>query len=107
DQGAADMVLKDMTLSRLSDRRRLLAAVDRYRNLVDRSDMIQGADAAAQQAFNILTSRKFVEALDVSREDPKVREKYGHGQDSVVGDAVPCKNEQFLAARRLVEAGAR
>jgi hypothetical protein len=107
EQGMSDMVLNGISLSRLNDRRRMLSAVDGFRRMVDRSDMIQGTDAITQQAFDILTSRKFVEALDVSREDPKVREKYGKGQDAVVGDAAPCKNEQFLAARRLVEAGAR
>ena len=106
-QGMADMVLKGVSPTRLSDRRRLLAKVDRFRHLVDRSETIQGADAMSQQAFDILTSRKFVEALDVQREDPKVREKYGVGQDGVVGDAAPCKHDQFLAARRLVEAGVR
>src|SRR5436309_1035555 len=107
EQGAADMVLSGITLDRLADRRRLLASVDHFRRMAERSEMVQATDAISQQAFDILTSRKFVEALDVSREDPKVREKYGHGQDGVVGDAAPCKNEQFLAARRLVEAGAR
>jgi uncharacterized protein (DUF1501 family) len=105
--GAADMTLKGITLDRLRDRQRLLAAVDGWRRKVDGSDALQAADIATQQAFNILTSRKFVEALDVSREDPKVLAKYGKGQDGIVGDACPCKNEQFLAARRLVEAGVR
>ncbi len=105
--GAEDMTLKGITLQRLQDRKRLLASVDRFRKAVDDSDMVQAQDIATQQAFNILTSAKFVEALDVSREDPKVLEKYGKGYDKVVGDACPCKNEQFLAARRLVEAGVR
>jgi uncharacterized protein DUF1501 len=107
EQGMSDMVLSGISLQRLNDRRRLLASVDRFRQMVDRSEAVQASDAITQQAFDILTSRKFVEALDVSREDPKVREKYGKGQDAVVGDAAPCKNEQFLAARRLVEAGVR
>lgn len=107
EQGLADMVLGGVSPSRLGDRRRLLDSVDRYRHLVDRSETIQASDAMTHQAFDLLTSPRFVEALDVSREDPKVREKYGKGQDGVVGDAAPCKNEQFLAARRLVEAGVR
>jgi len=105
--GAADMHLKGITLDRLRDRQRLLASVDRWRRQVEGSDAIQAADTATQQAFSILTSRRFVEALDVSREDPKVLAKYGKGQDGIVGDACPCKNEQFLAARRLIEAGVR
>ena len=38
-----------------------------------------------RQAFNILTSSKFVDALDVTKEDPKVRERYGKGQDNPAG----------------------
>lgn len=106
-EGAADMTLNGITLNRLQDRKRLLESVDRFRRAVDESDMVQAQDVSVKQAFNILTSRKFVEALDVSREDPKVLAKYGQGQDGIVGDAAPCKNEQFLAARRLVEAGVR
>lgn len=105
--GASDMTLQGITLERLQDRKRLLASVDRYRRAVDECEMVQAQDIATQQAFNILTSRKFVEALDVSREDPKVVEKYGKGQDAVAGDGCPLKNYQFLAARRLVEAGVR
>ena len=107
EEGMADMLLKDISLSRLRDRRRLLASLDRMRKAVDQSDMVQAADVATQQAFDVLTSGRLVEALDVSKEDPKTLALYGKGQDAVVGDAAPCKNEQFLAARRLVEAGVR
>ncbi len=102
-----DMVLKDLTLDRLTDRKRLLSSLDNFRRRVEDLDSAQGIAAAQQQAFNILTSRKFVEALDVSREDPKTRELYGNGRDGIVGDAAPMKHAHFLAARRLVEAGAR
>jgi hypothetical protein len=107
DQGMSDMVLNGVTLSRLSDRQKLLQSVDRFRRRVDDSEMASSLDAINRQAFDILTSRKFVEALDVSREDPKVLARYGKGQDGIVGDACPCKHEQFVAARRLVEAGVR
>lgn len=106
-EGMADMRLEGITLERLDDRRRLLSSVDRFRRSVDDGELALAQDVATRQAFNVLTSRRFVEALDVSREGAKTRELYGKGQDSVVGDACPCKNEQFLAARRLVEAGVR
>src|SRR6185369_2648320 len=48
-----------------------------------------------------------LQALDVSKEDPRLRERYGKGDAKVHGDAAPMINEQFLVARRLVEAGAR
>jgi hypothetical protein len=99
-----DMVLEGITLDRLSDRRRLLASLDRFRKGVD---SLQGMDALHQRAFDLLTSSKLVQALDVTKEDPKVRERYGKGIDQPQGDASPMIHDQFLAARRLVEAGVR
>ena len=106
DEGAGDITLRGITLQRLRDRRRLLSAVDGFRRDVDASGM-EGRSVAVQQAFTILTSSKFVEALDVSREPQAVRDRYGKGQDSPAGDGCSLRNEQFLAARRLVEAGVR
>jgi hypothetical protein len=99
-----DMVLQGVTLDRLSNRRQLLAGLDRFRKGVD---SLQGMDALHQRAFDLLASSKFVHALDVTREDPKVRERYGKGIDKPQGDASPMIHDQFLAARRLVEAGVR
>ena len=107
EEGAADRTLQGITLQRLSDRRRLLEAVDGFRRMVDRSEFVEAQDVATRQAFNILTSGKFVEALDVSREPERVREMYGKGQDKPAGDGCSLRNEQFLAARRLVEVGVR
>jgi hypothetical protein len=55
----------------------------------------------------VLTSDKLARALDVSREDPRVRDRYGIGSSKHLGDGAPMWNDQFLIARRLVEAGAR
>ncbi len=100
----ADMTLKGITLDRLADRRRLLASLDRFRRKVD---TLEGMDALHQRAFDLLTSTKLVNALDVTKEDPKVRARYGYGTNQNVDDGGPCWNDQFLVARRLVEAGAR
>jgi hypothetical protein len=99
-----DMTLNGITLERLADRRRLLESVDRYRRKVD---SLKGMDALSERAFDILTSSKLVQALDVSKEDPKVRALYGTGRDKPVDDGAPMIHDHFLAARRLVEAGAR
>jgi len=64
-------------------------------------------DALNQRAFDLLTSSKLVNALDVTKEDPKVRERYGKNRMEPVDDGAPMINDHFLAARRLVEAGAR
>jgi hypothetical protein len=106
-QGKSDMVLNGVTVERLDDRRRLLASFDQFRRDLDTSGSMAGMDAFTQQAFGVLTSGRLLEALDVSREDAHLRERYGKGDAKVHGDAAPMLNEQFLVARRLVEAGAR
>jgi uncharacterized protein (DUF1501 family) len=106
-EGKADMVLNGVTVDRLADRGRLLASFDQFRRDVDASGLMAGMDSFQQQAMGVLTSSQLLQALDVSKEDPRVRERYGKGDPKVHGDAAPMINEQFLVARRLVEAGAR
>ena len=105
--GQSDMVLNGITLDRLADRRALLASFDRFRRDVDNSGSMSGLDAFNQQAFGVLTSSKLVQALDLDREDPKLRARYGKGDPKNRDDGGPKLMEQFLMARRLVEAGAR
>ena len=106
-EGKADMALNGISIDRLADRRALLASFDNFRRDVDSSGLMEGIDAFRQQAFGVLTSSKLLEALDLSKEDGRLREHYGKGDAKVHGDAAPMLNEQFLTARRLVEAGAR
>src|SRR5438094_3103083 len=105
--GREDMVLNGVTLDRLADRRALLAGFDRFRRDVDASGLMDGLDAFNEQAFGVLTSSQLLEALDYQREDKRVIERYGKGDPKPHGDAAPMLMEQFLVARRLVEAGAR
>ena len=105
--GKSDMVLNGVTLDRLADRKALLAGFDRFRRDVDASGLMEGLDSFNQQAFGMLTSSKLVEALDLQREDKRVIEGYGKGDPKPHGDAAPMMMDQFLMARRLVEAGAR
>lgn len=106
-EGKSDMVLNGVTLERLQDRKALLASFDQFRRDVDNSGSMEGLDAFNQQAFGVLTSSKLLQALDLGLEDKRVRERYGKGDAKVHGDAAPMLNDQFLMARRLVEAGAR
>jgi hypothetical protein len=105
--GKEDMVLNGVTLDRLADRRALLQGFDQFRRDIDASRMMEGLDAFNQQAFGILTSSQLLQALDVEREDPKVRATYGKGDPRNRDDGGPKLMEHFLVARRLVEAGAR
>jgi hypothetical protein len=105
--GKADMVLNGISLDRLTDRRALLKSFDGFRRDVDSSGLMNGLDAFNEQAFGMLTSNKVLEALDIEKEDPKVRESYGKGDPRNRDDGGPKLMEHFLMARRLVEAGAR
>ncbi len=105
--GKQDMVLNGVTLDRLSDRRTLLNSFDKFRRDVDSSGAMAGLDAFNEQAFGLLTSSELLSALDIEREDPRVREMYGHGDPQNRDDGGPKLMEHFLIARRLVEAGAR
>src|SRR5687767_8752139 len=72
-QGKEDMVLNGVTLERLADRRALLSSFDKFRRDVDSSGLMEGLDAFNEQAYGLLTSSKLLHALDIEREDPKVR----------------------------------
>jgi hypothetical protein len=73
------MVLNGVTLDRLADRRNLLASFDQFRRDVDGSGLMSGLDAFNEQAFGVLTSSKLVEALDLTKEDKRLVERYGKG----------------------------
>ena len=105
----ADMALDGITLDRLQDRTRLLKSVDHFRRESDASGQMEGLDTFNQQAMGILTSSMLGDSLDLSKEDPKVVERYGTGDDvkRIDGNGAPRVPQSFLAARRLVEAGAR
>ncbi|XOV72106.1 MAG: DUF1501 domain-containing protein [Verrucomicrobiota bacterium] len=105
--GKDDMVLNGISLDRLADRRALLASFDQFRRDTDASGMMEGLDTFNQQAFGILTSSRLLEAMDIEKEDPKIRERYGKGDPKNRDDGAPKMMEHFLIARRLVEAGAR
>ncbi|MCC6507761.1 MAG: DUF1501 domain-containing protein [Pirellulaceae bacterium] len=112
-----DMVLQGISLDRLSDRASLLTSLDRFRRQVDqratKSSHLSRAlpgDEFTERALGILTSSKLVEALDLSREDPRIRERYGKDDPECLPYSklgYQAHMSKFLAARRLVEAGAR
>ena len=66
-----------------------------------------GLDTFTQQAVGILTSSALADALDITKEDPALVERYGKGDPKFRDDGAPKLTENFLIARRLVEAGAR
>ena len=101
------MTLQGITLDRLADRRAMLSSLDRYRREIDTTGAMEGLDSFSQQALGILTSSKLVDALDISKEDPRILERYGKNDANFQRDGAPRMIRNFLVARRLVEAGAR
>ena len=102
-----NMVLQGLTLDQLHHRHNLLQSFDTLRRDIDSSRSMEGLDAFTQQAIGILTSSALAEALDISKEDPRLVERYGKGNPEFHADGAPRMNENLLIARRLVEAGAR
>ncbi|MCG8650122.1 MAG: DUF1501 domain-containing protein, partial [Pirellulales bacterium] len=106
--GMKNMTLNGITLDRLADRRKLLGQIDSMRRDIDISGTMEGMDAFGQRALDVLTSSKMVDALDLSKEDPKTVARYGDGKPyKYQYDGAPTCNDQLLIARRLIEAGTR
>lgn len=91
-----------MTRERLGDRRQLLRVFDTARRDLDTRAEAVAMDRFTAQAFELLTSNKTRDALDISREPEPLRHKYG-----IIGTDEKRNAEamRFLQARRLVEAG--
>ncbi len=77
--GAGGNLQKDMLLNlpreRLNDRRGLLADLDRWKRWADTSGVVEGFGTFQQQAFDTLL-RGVSAAFDLSKEDPKLIERY-------------------------------
>lgn len=102
---------QELSQSRLQDRTSLRSGLDRLRGQVDRSGMMDALDSFTKQAVGILTSGRFAAAMDLTREDPLVLERYtmksaSDEPPSTTSDR-PNATLKFLLARRLIEAGVR
>jgi len=83
--------------SRASSRRGLLGAFDGARRDVDLTGLMEGLDRFDQEAFSIVLGQSARQAFDLSKEDPRLRDRYGRHEWC----------QSALLARRLVEAGVR
>ena len=104
---AENMVLQGITLDRLQDRSRLRIAFDQFRREADQQGLMESLDVNAQKAMGILTTSKLADALDLSKEDPRILARYGESREEFHRDGAPSMIENLCIARRLVEAGAR
>lgn len=84
--------LRDVNADRMEDRKTLLASFDNVRRDIDATGTMTGLDSFTSRAFDIVASGSVRSALDLTKEDARVRERYKGV-------------EQFLTARRLVESG--
>jgi hypothetical protein len=82
------------TEDQLKDRQSLLAMFDRPM-LHDRSGLADSIDANRARAYDLMTSPDAKAAFDLTREPPKVRDRYGNHR----------YGQRCLLARRLVESG--
>jgi len=82
---------------RVQSRRELRQALDRMKRNTDKlvEDPAVEFDRFYEQGFDLVSSARAQEAFDISREDEKVRERYGRTD----------MGQRFLLARRLVEVG--
>lgn len=106
-QAMKNMTLAGVSLDRLRDRKSVLAGLDRFRRDADAQGSMDAMDAFTGRAFDVLTSSRLAEALDIEKEDVALRDRYGRGSATKVADGGPRLLDQFLMARRLIEAGVR
>ena len=103
-----------LTVDRLRNRVALQQSLDTLRRDLDASGSMAALDKFTQLSLGILTSGKFADAMDLSKEDPKVLDRYtprivAPEWTGVIGDTMesPKAAQKFLLARRLIEAGVR
>ena len=100
-----NLALQGISLDRLNDRNQLRTAIDELQRTAEATS--ENLDIYNQQALGILSRSKLLDALDLSKEDPKVAARYGVNDPVYTYDGPPKMVRNFLVALRLVEAGAR
>ena len=83
----------------------LVKALNAQRRKLDEFEtLLAGRDQFQQKAFDLLRSAKMAEALDLNKEDPQNKERYGAvASNKARGGRGAC--ESVLLARRLIEGG--
>ena len=88
---------KNVDMQRFQKRRKLLDIVNDHFRQREQSDAIDAMDSFYGKAFSLISSKEAREAFDISKEDGKLRTRYGRHEYGA----------RMLVARRLVEAGVR
>ncbi|MFT5468840.1 MAG: hypothetical protein ACI8UO_003952 [Verrucomicrobiales bacterium] len=103
DPASSGFSVKDLNMpngvdeKRFDRRRSMLEAVDSHFRSLEESDQIKAVDSFYDSAYGLISSQKAREAFDMTKEDDKLKERYGKNQAGL----------RMLMARRLVESGVR
>lgn len=95
--------VRDLTLpggvdaARFERRRTLLEAVDSHFRNAEEADAIDAMDSFYQRAYGLISSAEARDAFDLTKEDAKMKERYGKNPAGM----------RMLLSRRLVESGVR
>jgi hypothetical protein len=101
DPNAANYTVRNLdlaqglTLDKIQDRKTLSQHFDTLRRQLDDHPTTQAMDRFEREAYEFVTAGAARKAFDISKEDPRLRDRYGR---NTWGQSV-------LLARRLVEAG--
>lgn len=86
---------RGLTAERLLGRTDLLGQLDGLRRDVDATRQMEALDSYTQRAYDMVTSGRVADALDLSKEDADIVARYRK------------ESESLLRARRLIQAGVR
>lgn len=86
---------RELQLSSVRSRTRLLREFDALQREADRTSVLDGLNTFKTQALEMVTGEKVRSAFDISKEDPKLRDRFGRHQ----------YGQSAILARRLIEAG--
>jgi hypothetical protein len=86
-----------VTVDRFTTRRNMLDTVNEHFRSREKSDNLDAMDTFYQRAYGLISSEKAREAVDINKEDGKLRDAYGRN----------AAGQRMMLARRLVEAGVR
>lgn len=88
-------LVRGLDADRVTDRRYLLDQFDEAKTVVDTSGVSEAVDRFTIEAFDMVTSGKAQRAFDINEEPTAIRDRYGRNRTG----------QEFLLARRLIEAG--
>jgi hypothetical protein len=95
DVGKLFHLPRGLTMSRVQSRRSLLKQMDHLRSNLDTQGEMEAMNHFEQQAYDMVAGGRAQSAFDLTKESPKIIERYGDHEWW----------QQALLARRLVESG--